>query len=73
MQQGNKQTAVSEQRLGKQFPSEKNTHTTIEDCVFDVVRVRLKELGQLKNPMISSGIALSYYYYYYYYYWSHFS
>jgi hypothetical protein len=30
--------ADSEQRLGKQVPEETNTHATIEDGVFDVVR-----------------------------------
>jgi hypothetical protein len=34
MQQANKQTAVSEQRLGKHVPEETNLHATIEEQCF---------------------------------------
>jgi hypothetical protein len=34
MQQANEQTAVSEQRLGKHVPMERNTHATIEEHRF---------------------------------------
>jgi hypothetical protein len=33
-----KQTAVSEQQLGKHVPAEMNTNATIDDGVFDMVR-----------------------------------
>jgi hypothetical protein len=34
MQQANKQTAVSNQRLGKHVPTETNMHTTTEEWCF---------------------------------------
>jgi hypothetical protein len=34
MQETNKQTAVSEQRLGKHVPAEMNTHATIKERCF---------------------------------------